>query len=79
MKKSVSIRALEQRINRKLAKKYQKLHRSRRGGEFNNLGQYHIVDTYTNTVIDSQITEKQLEGMGRDLECLSGWEKLDGL
>ena len=57
MKKPVSLRALEQRINRKLAKDYQKLCRSRRGGQLNNLGQYHIIDSYQNTVIASMLSE----------------------
>ena len=76
MKKPVSLRALEQRINRKLAKEYKRLCRSRRGREINNLGQYYIIDAYRNSVIDFHISEGRLANMAQELGVLADWEEL---
>jgi hypothetical protein len=53
------------RINRKLAKQNQKLHTSR-SGEKAYLGDYHVVDLSTNTVIDFRITS--LDEFEKDLQ-----------
>jgi hypothetical protein len=53
------------RINRKLAKQNQKLRTSRSYGEKSNLGDYHVVDLSTNTVIDFRITS--LDEFEKDL------------
>jgi hypothetical protein len=49
------------RINRKLAKRYEKLRTSRSHGELQNLGDHYLVDTYSNTVIDSNVDLDVLE------------------
>ena len=44
------------RINRRLAKQgYDKLRTSRSRGELHNLGDYYVVDTYRNAVIDTRV------------------------
>lgn len=50
------------RINRRLAKRgYERLRTSRSSGELQNLGDYHVVDTYTNTVIDHHVDVDEFE------------------
>jgi hypothetical protein len=53
------------RINRKLTKQGQKLCTSRSYGEKSNLGDYYVLDVWTNTVINSRITD--LDEFERDL------------
>jgi hypothetical protein len=56
-------RAQIKRINRKLTKRdsFHKLYTSRGYGQLSNLGEYHIVDTYNNSVIDYQVDLDSLE------------------
>ena len=49
------------RINRKLAKRYHKLCTSRSWREKQNLGDYHVIDTYTNTVVQTHVAPDTLE------------------
>lgn len=50
------------RINRKLSKQgYERLYTSRGWSEILNLGDYHIVDTYTNAVLDKDVNLDDLE------------------
>jgi hypothetical protein len=74
--RNVSEKALIGRINRVLQKEnqYQQLHKSRPGREFQNLGAYHIVDHYTNTVTSHLINN--LEDLGREMSVLQQNEKV---
>ncbi len=49
------------RINRKLAKNYEKLHTSRGWRESQNLGEHHVVDIYRNIVVRSHVNLDSLE------------------
>lgn len=49
------------RINRKLAKRDEKLLTSRGWRELQNLGTYHIVNVYRNEVVNSHINLDDLE------------------
>lgn len=84
----VSERALMARINRRLEKGNfpevvhrllgtsdwpHKLHKSRSSGELSNLGEFYVVDTYSNTVRHSHF---DLETFARDLEVMANWETL---
>ena len=69
----VSERAFTQRINRVLAKEGKKLFKSRSWGEKSNLGEWHVVDTYTNTVFDSHL---KLEEYGRGCGAMKPYECL---
>jgi hypothetical protein len=63
------------RINRKLAKQGQKLCTSRSYGEKSNLGDYHVVDLSTNTVIGFRITD--LDEFEKDLAKEAGQAMTD--
>lgn len=50
------------RINRQLAKRYEKLCASRRGSRLeHNVGEYYVLDTYRNAVIQTHIDVDELE------------------
>lgn len=49
------------RINRKLANKHERLYTSRSWRELENLGDYHVVQTYTNTVVCTHVNLDKLE------------------
>jgi hypothetical protein len=75
---AVTIRALMARINRKLAHEDQVLKVSRSVAEKQNLGNYHVVDTHKNAVVDCHIYD--LEKWVRDWfpGMLRAYEKLEG-
>ena len=73
MKAPVSTRALIQRINRKLATEQQQLKATRGERYRNDLGDYYIIDANRNFVIAQHV---DVEKLGREMECLSSWEKL---
>jgi hypothetical protein len=52
------------RINRKLAKENRKLCTSRSNGQRSNLGRFHVIDTWNNTVVDWHVN---LDAYERDL------------
>lgn len=70
---TVSANALKQRINRILAKDNQKFLASRSWQEKQNLGDFHIIDTWTNTVTAWFCN---LEDTGRELGALRQHECL---
>jgi hypothetical protein len=71
----LSKRTIIRRINRKLAKNYEKLHECRKNSRaYSNLGDYYIVDTYRNTIIRSSIED--FEGLARDVGVIAQWETL---
>jgi len=75
MKVSVTLRAVIQRINRKLSKDYKKLEKSRSINMKNNCGEYYILDTYRNTVIE---TQTNIEYLARNLGVLGAHEEIIG-
>ena len=71
----LSERTVIQRINRKLAKESEQLHKCRKNSRtYSNLGHYYIVDTYRNTIICSGIED--LEGLARDVGVIAQGETL---
>ncbi len=49
---TVTTRALIQRINRRLARNYQALRKTRLGARgWSELGEYYVIDTWKNTVV----------------------------
>ncbi|HEY3549338.1 MAG TPA: hypothetical protein VGK17_24980 [Propionicimonas sp.] len=77
-KVNVTMRALVQRINRKLAKENQVL-KAQRGAAARldnpqGLGAYYIVDTHSGNV-DAQHVDP--EKLGRELGVLQTWERLE--
>lgn len=69
----VSIRALTQRINRKLNKNGEKLFKSRRT-DLDNLGEYHVVDLNQKIVKNFDVN---IELFGREINALAEWEVLE--
>jgi hypothetical protein len=75
----VSVRALMQRINRKLAEKNEVLKKTRpdRGEGVSQLrldcGDYYIIDVDRNCLIQRDV---DIEAIGRQLEVLMPWEQL---
>ena len=76
MKKLVSIRALTDRLNRKLAKESKKIlkHKSRLESD-DNLVEYAIVDLKTNNIINYHM-ESEIQEFARGLGCLAGLEEV---
>ncbi len=73
MKKPVSFRALEQRINRKLKKEGMTMRRNRGGPYMEQYGPFYVVDLKNNSIVDGV---DDLEAYGRQLGVLAEWEKL---
>lgn len=69
----VTMRALIQRINRKLRSDYKQLCVSRGWRLKSNLGDYYILDTYRNVVVDHHTDPKAL---GKELGALAEYEAL---
>jgi hypothetical protein len=71
----VSMRALIQRINRKLAKDYQRVGRKRGGTWYqsNETQEYFLLDVYQNRVLD---TDLDPEWFGRKIGVLQPWEEV---
>jgi hypothetical protein len=67
-------RAVIQRINRKLAHKYEKLCKSRGWRELQNLGDYHVIDCYRNAVINSHV---KIEELARELGVMADHERFE--
>ena len=70
---TVTERALIQRINRKLAHKWEKLRTSSKRA-FNNLGRFHVIDSYRNSVI---LTHVKLEDLARDIGVMHPLERME--
>ena len=71
----VSVRALMQRLDRKLGKKDwpERLCSSKRGSRaWNNLGDFHVVSG--NEVVNFHLTLADIEGMARKEGCLAPYE-----
>ena len=69
----VSMRALIQRINRKLKPENETLKVLRGDRWRNDLGNYFIVDFYRNVVVAQHVEPEKL---GRELEVLKPWEHI---
>jgi hypothetical protein len=70
---AVSLRALIQRINRKLALDDEKLKASRGARAIQDLGDYYILD-FSRNVISAKYVDP--ESLGREMEVLAPWESV---
>ena len=68
----MTMRALVQRINRKLTEKDAQL-KAARGEARQNLGDYYVLDVRRKVVSRTAVN---LEALGRELEVLHPWERL---
>ena len=73
--KIITVRALLQRINRRLNKDFERVYklRSPRPPYMETYGDYYRVDLQINGVVD---TDVDLEDLGRELGVMKAWEKL---
>lgn len=69
----ISLRALTQRINRKLKPDYQQLKTPRGDRLWRDLGQFYILDYSRNTITAAHVNP---EALGRELGCLQQWEEV---
>jgi hypothetical protein len=69
----VSVRALVQRINRKLAQAGQALRTTRGNRWRSNLGHYYVLNLELNYIARTRV---DLEALGRELGVLSPWESV---
>jgi hypothetical protein len=69
----ITERALLQRINRKLDKRDQKIHKAR--GMIKEQCDFYRLNTHTNTVVE-YLNEEGLEKIGRELKVMQEFEKL---
>lgn len=69
---TVTERALLRRINRKLSNEYRQVHKTREPYVY-ELGEYHLVDHYFNTLVCDRIC---LETLGKELEVMGDHEEL---
>jgi hypothetical protein len=69
----ISMRALIQRINRKLAPHGRQLKKSRGERARSDFGDYYVLDTNRNDILD---TDAHVESLGKWLGCMGEWEEL---
>jgi hypothetical protein len=69
----VTMRALIQRINRKLAKENEALKATRGESARQQIGDYHIIDVSRNFLVQFHVDP---EALGRDLGVLRAWESV---
>jgi hypothetical protein len=73
----ITERALVQRINRKLGKVHQSLRKTRGYHVNNDLGEYYILDTHRNSIIESRLERAHLEEFARQLNVFAPHEELE--
>ncbi len=73
MKRPITARALQQRVNRRLLTGGEKLVKARSQREASELGEYYTIDTAHNVIGRKNI---DLEGLGRELGALAEYEAL---
>jgi hypothetical protein len=73
----ITERALVQRINRKLGKVHQSLRKTRGYHVKHDLGEYYILDTHRNSIIESRLERAHLEEFARQLNVLAPHEELE--
>jgi hypothetical protein len=78
VKMRVTERSLIARVNRRLAEKHQRLHKTK--GRYNRtrsgMGQYYIVDERRNVIVDHRMDEGRLAHVARELGALAEWEEV---
>ena len=75
LKVKISERALFARLSRSFAKENKSLKKCRQDGRgYDFLGDYYVVDTYQNAVIDRCVN---LEGYARERGLMAEWEELE--
>ena len=77
MKNKIELKALENRIDRRLSKGNQSLHKSRiRRRTIESLGPYYIVNDDTNSIVARGISFDGLVEIGKEMNALAAWEEV---
>jgi hypothetical protein len=69
----VTMRALTQRINRKLAERGEKLIKARGAAARVEVGEWYVLDTNRNVLVLMRVSP---ESLGRKLGALEAWERV---
>ena len=78
MKTQITLRALEQRIDRRLAEVNQSLHKTRiRRRTIESLGPYYIVNDISNSIAVQKINPDRLVEIGKEMDVLANWEEVE--
>ena len=78
MKNKITLKALEQRIGRRLVKENKSLHKTRvRRSTIESLGPYYIVNDITNAIAARMISPDRLVEIGKEMNLLANWEKVE--
>jgi hypothetical protein len=78
MKTKITLKALEQRIDSRLEKENQSLHKTRvRRRTKESLGPYYIVNDITNSITAQMIHSDRLVEMGKEMKVLANWEEVE--
>ncbi|WP_372677617.1 hypothetical protein [Desulfosarcina sp.] len=78
MKTKITLKALEKRIDRRLSKDNQSLHKTRvRRRTIESLGPYYIVDDKTNSIAVQGINPDRLVEIGKEMDALATWEEVE--
>ena len=78
MKTKITMKALEQRIGRRLSKDNRSLHKTRiRRQTIESLGPYYIVNDVTSAITDQGISPDRLVEIGKGMDALAAWEEVD--
>jgi hypothetical protein len=77
MKTQITLKSLEQRIRRRLAKGNQSLQKTRiRKRTIESLGPYYIVNDITNSIAVQRIDPDRLVEIGKEMGVLANWEEV---
>jgi hypothetical protein len=76
-KAPVSVRALIQRLNRKLKSDDTIVKKTRPDSRaWSDLGDYYVLDLNRNLIVDRRLDVDDLEKMGREKKVLADWERV---
>jgi len=72
----VTFTAVIQRLNRKLEKEKKAIRSPRGRTDRSTLGDFYLLDTTSNLIVDMKLTPKGIEEMARERGVLAEWEKV---
>jgi hypothetical protein len=72
----VTFTAVIHRLNRKLEKEKKAIRSPRGRTDRSTLGDFYLLDTTSNLIVDMKLTPKGIEEMARERGVLAEWEKV---
>ena len=77
MKNKIELKALENRIGKRISKGNQSLHKTKiRKRTIESLGPYYIVNDYTSSIAARGISFDGLVEIGKEMNALAAWEEV---